>query len=97
MWQLYVYSFFAGMFGANGVPLFVKGITGQKFVTPFGRLSSAVVNVLWGWVNFVVAGLLIYFGHVHPHLLRAFGMASLGALFLGLMMANAWSKHPGSK
>ena len=96
MWQLYVYSFFAGMFGANGVPHFVKGITGQKHPTPFGRPSSAVVNVIWGWANFVVAALLIYFGHVHPHLLRSFALVSLGALVIALLLASTWSKHPDS-
>jgi hypothetical protein len=96
MWHIYIFSFFAGMFGGNGVPHFVKGITGQKHVTPFGRPSSAVVNVLWGWANFVVAGLLIYFGHVHHHLLRSFSLAGLGALVIGLILANVWSKHPVS-
>ena len=35
--------------------------------------SSPVVNVIWGWVNFVVAGLILFYANVHPHLLRAFG------------------------
>ena len=94
MWQLYVFSFAAGLFGANGVPHFVKGITGQKHPTPFSRSSSAIVNVIWGWANFVVAALLIYFGHVHPHLLRSFALVSLGALVIALVLANTWSKHP---
>ena len=97
MWQLYVYSFIAGLFGANGVPHFVKGITGQKHQTPFGKDSSAVVNVVFGWANFVVAALFIYFGHVHPHLLRAFAMVSLGALLMALILANTWSKHQDKK
>jgi hypothetical protein len=54
MWELYVYSFLAGLFGANGVPHFVKGITGQKHQTPFAKPSSAVVNVAWGWLNFAL-------------------------------------------
>ena len=94
MWQLYLFSFAAGLLGANGVPHFVKGITGQKHQTPYGRPSSAVVNVVWGWINFVVAALLIYFGHVHPHLLRSFMLVALGALVMALLLANVWSKHP---
>jgi len=93
-WQLYVYSFLAGVLGANGIPHFVKGITGQKHQTPFGRPSSAMVNVVWGWVNFVVAGLLIYWANVHAHLLRAFALVAIGALLIAIVLAYTWSKHP---
>jgi hypothetical protein len=96
MWQLYVYSFLAGLIGANGVPNFVKGILGQKHQTPFGKPSSATVNVFWGWVNFVVAGFLIFYAHprANHHMLRSFGLVALGALVTGLMLASVWSKHP---
>ncbi len=93
MWQLYVYSFLAGVIGANGVPHFVKGITGEKFQTPFNKSSSAVLNVTWGWLNFVVAALLLYFGNVHQHLLRAFTLVALGALVLALVLAYTWSSR----
>jgi hypothetical protein len=93
-WQLYVYSLLAGILGANGLPHFVMGITGKKHQTPFGRPSSAIVNVVWGWVNFAVAGLLIYYAHVHPHLLRAFACVGVGALLIALLLAYTWSKHP---
>jgi len=94
MWQLYVYSILAGFFGANGVPHFIKGITGQKHQTPFGKPSSAVVNVVWGWANFVVAILLLWWADVHQHLLRSFGLVSIAALLTALMLAYNWSKHP---
>ncbi len=97
MWQLYVYSFVAGLLAANGVPHFVKGITAQKFQTPFGASSSAVINVFWGWINFVVAALLIYFGHVHAHLLRAFTLTAIGSLAMSLLLAYSWSKKTASK
>ena len=93
-WQLYLYSFLAGVLGANGVPSFVKGIMGQKHQTPFGRPSSALVNVIWGWANFVVAFLLLFYADVHPHLLRAFAMFGLGALIISLLLAYTWDKHP---
>ncbi len=94
MWQVYVYSLLAGILGANGLPSFVKGISGEKHQTPFGRPSSAAVNVIWGWLNFVVAALLLYWGHVHQHLLRAFACVAIGALLIGLLLAYTWSKHP---
>ena len=93
-WQLYVYSLLAGILGANGLPHFIMGITGKKHQTPFGRPSSAVINVLWGWVNFVVAALLVFYAHVHPHLLRAFACIAVGALLIALLLAYTWSKHP---
>ncbi|MHB1865024.1 MAG: hypothetical protein ACYCPS_02570 [Candidatus Saccharimonadales bacterium] len=99
MWQLYVYSFLAGLVGANGIPHFIKGITGQKHQTPFGNPSSAVVNVVWGWVNFVVAGILIFYAHPHArhHLLRSFGLVAVGALITGFLLATVWSKNTNKK
>lgn len=92
--QLYLCSFLAGLIGANGVPHFVKGVTGQKHQTPFGRPSSAVVNVAWGWLNFVIGMLLLHFAHPRAHELRAFALVAIGALLMGLFSASVWSKHP---
>jgi len=89
MWQLYVFSFLAGLFGANGVPHFIKGILGEKYRTPFGLSSTPVTNIIWGWANFVVAFLFLFTGNVHQHLLRAFGLVALGALVMSLMIANS--------
>jgi hypothetical protein len=94
MWQLYVFSFLGGMFAANGVPHFVKGVMGQKHQSPFGRPSSAVVNVCWGWTNLVVAAICLHFGHVRAHEYRAFVIFAVGALLMGLLLATTWSKHP---
>lgn len=93
-WQLYVFSFLAGVIGADGIPSFVMGISGKKHQTPFGRPSSAVISVIWGWLNFAIAGLLLYYGHVHPHLLRAFACVAVGALLMSMLLAYSWSKHP---
>jgi hypothetical protein len=49
-----------GLFGTNAIPHFVKGITGQRHMTPFGSESSAVLNVLWGSANAAVAGSLAW-------------------------------------
>jgi hypothetical protein len=96
MWELYVYSFIAGVFGANGLPHFVKGSLGQKHQTPFGKNSSAIINVLWGWANFVVAAGFLYHADVHRHLIRAFGMVAIGALLMTLLNASYWSKNSTS-
>jgi hypothetical protein len=97
MWQLYICSFIAGAFAANGVPHFIKGVMGQKHQTPFGKHSSAVVNVCWGWVNFVVAVIFLHFAHVYAHEYRAFALLAVGALLMSLFNAMVWSKHPEHK
>jgi hypothetical protein len=94
MIALYVYSFLAGLIGTNGIPHFVKGITGQKHQTPFGKGSSAVVNVAWGWLNFVVALFLLHLAHPRAHELRAFACLAIGSLIMGVLSATVWTKHP---
>lgn len=97
MWELYVYCLLAGLFGANGVPHFVKGITGRTFRTPFGKNSSATMNVAWGWLNFAAAGILIFYANIHPHLLRALSMVALGALVMGLLLAQTFSQDKAKR
>ena len=59
-------SFFAGIFLFNAIPHLAQGIAGQQFQSPFAKppgvgLSSALVNVLWGWSNiFIGLGLGFY-------------------------------------
>lgn len=93
-WHLYVFSFLAGALGTIGIPHFIKGLSGKKHQTPFGRPSSALVNFLWGWVCLVVAGLLMYWSHFHSHLLRSFACVAIGALIVGIILSLTWSKHP---
>ncbi len=49
-----ILGFLAGMFITNGVPHFVSGIRGDKHMTPLAKDSSAMVNVVWAYVNFVI-------------------------------------------
>jgi hypothetical protein len=62
-WYHYFSGFWAGMFLANFVPHFIKGIAGDPFPTPFAKppgkgLSSPLVNVLWALFNLVIGYLL---------------------------------------
>ena len=50
-----LWYFFAGFFAWNGVPHLVKGITGQSHMTPFAKVSSPVLNVVWAFINLVIA------------------------------------------
>jgi hypothetical protein len=96
MWQLYIFSFLAGLFAANGTPHFIKGAMGLKHQTPFAKHSSAVVNVCWGWINLVVAVIFLHFAHVRTHEYRAFVLLAVAALLMSLFNANVWSKQSGA-
>ena len=93
MWQLHVFSFLAGLLAANGVPHFIKGSMDQKLQTPFGKSSSAVVNVCWGWFNLLLAVISLHFAHVYAHEYRAFALFALGGLVMSLVNASVWSKQ----
>jgi len=63
-WYYFVAYFVAGCLVANGVPHFVNGISGRRFITPFASPpfvgeSSPLSNVTWGLINFAGAFSLI--------------------------------------
>jgi hypothetical protein len=96
-WYHYLAHFVAGAFLANGVPHFVQGICGNKLQTPFASPrgvgeSSAIVNVMWGWFNFMVGGVLlrIFFPQLPPP------PGDSIATVLGVLVAALWlSNHFG--
>ena len=94
MWQSYVFSFLAGAFAANGTPHFIKGGIGQRHQTPFGKPSSAAVNVCWGWINFIVAAVFLHFSHVHTNEYIDLALLAVGGLLMTLFNTAVWSKHP---
>ena len=52
-WYTYLAYFFGGVFLVNAIPHFVNGVSGRA------SESTAVVNVLWASINFLMAYLLI--------------------------------------
>ena len=95
----YIAYLVAGALLANGVPHFVQGISGNKFVTPMarwlgGKQSAAWVDVVWGWLNFVVgAALLHYFSPVRiPAPIEPCVTASIGALTMAVYLAWRFSQ-----
>lgn len=50
-----LWYFLAGVFHVNAIPHIVKGITGQTHMTPFKRVSSPLLNIVWGFVNIILA------------------------------------------
>lgn len=50
-----VLYFLAGLLSINCIPHLVKGITGQTFMTPIKRVSSPYINVVYGFINIILA------------------------------------------
>ncbi|HEY1768471.1 MAG TPA: hypothetical protein VGG26_12490 [Terracidiphilus sp.] len=100
-WYNSISFFFGGAFLANSVPHLGNGISGRPFQTPFasppGRgLSSAVVNVAWGFFNLVVAYvLLVVVGHFDLDNVAHVVSTGAGMLVLALMMARSFGKLHG--
>jgi hypothetical protein len=93
----YLAYLFAGALLANSVPHYVQGVCGNKFQSPFASPpgvgeSSAIVNVIWGWLNFVAgSALLFYFSPPLPQISEWIA-AALGALIMGLSLANHFGR-----
>lgn len=93
--------FFGGVFAANAVPHFAAGTMGRPFQSPFAKppgqgLSSATVNVVWGFFNAVAAYLLVarvgvFDPRAVPHIL-AFGS---GVLLISIFSARHFGQFHG--
>jgi hypothetical protein len=100
-WLTDVSYFFGGVFATNAVPHLVSGLMGRPFQSPFAKppgkgLSSSTVNVLWGWVNIVIAYLLLcragtFDLHSTEHVL----VAGLGGLLMSVVSARAFGRFHG--
>jgi hypothetical protein len=100
-WYHYLAYFFGGAFLTNAIPHFVMGVTGHPFQSPFATppgegLSSAVINVLWGFFNAVIAYLLLArLGNFEPRKTMNVLAAGLGMLVMGIMLAHAFGRFYG--
>jgi hypothetical protein len=68
-WYNFLAAFFSGLFLANAVPHYIKGVCGDRFPTPFANppgkgLSSPIVNTLWALLNMVIGYILFRTGYV---------------------------------
>ena len=100
-WNHALAYFFGGAFLANTIPHFVSGVSGHPFQSPFAHppgegLSSATVNVVWGFANLVVAYLLLV--RVGRYDLRNWahvGITFVGILVMSVMLAHAFGRFYG--
>ncbi len=85
--------FGGGAFLMNTLPHLVSGAMGRRFPSPFAKppgkgQSSALVNMLWGLGNLVVAYLLlVQAAHFDLQDLAQVAAFAVGLLLLGLMHA----------
>ncbi len=102
-WTAELAYFFAGVFGANGVPHFVNGISGRPFQSPFAQPpgvgeSSPIVNVIWGLVNFIIGyGLLRGVGTFSFFDTAAMAAVALGALLAAIGLARHFGRVRAGK
>jgi hypothetical protein len=100
-WYHYFAYFFGGAFLTNAMPHFVSGISGHPFQSPFASppgegLSSATINVLWGFFNLVIAYLLICrVGSFNLRKTRHALVLGAGMLTMSLMLAHTFGRFYG--
>ncbi len=93
--------FLGGAVLANSAPHCLSGVMGRPFQSPFAKpsgvgLSSSTVNVLWGFVNLVIAYLLILrVGAFDARAADQIGSLGLGALLMSVIMARMFGRFHG--
>ena len=103
IWQHEIAYFFGGAFFANAVPHAVAGAMGRAFQSPFAKppgegLSSSVVNAAWGWLNLVVAWVLLArVGAFDLRNLEHAGAAGLAACLVSLGSARRFGRFNGGR
>ncbi len=100
-WYHYVAYFFGGAFLANTLPHLINGVSGHPFQSPFASppgqgLSSAMINVLWGFFNLAIGYLLVcrvgsFNLRKTVHVLCLGG----GVLIMSLMLARTFGRFYG--
>jgi hypothetical protein len=100
-WYHYVSYFFAGAFLANTLPHLINGISGNAFQSPFASppgvgLSSATINVLWGFFNLAVGYVLVCrVGSFSLRKTQHVLVLGAGILLMSLMLAKAFGRFHG--
>jgi hypothetical protein len=81
-----LFCFFSGLFGANGVPHFVKGITKENYPCLAG--NTPIPNLIAGLLMIVLAIVLFHFAPIAQHETLALISGAGGALAIGLVHAG---------
>lgn len=99
-WPHYLAWFFGALFLANVVPHFVAGVSGSPFQSPFATppgegLSSSTLNVVWGFINLVIAWALLRVGTFDWRRLTHFLPFASGVLLMAIFMSRHFGKLHG--
>jgi hypothetical protein len=92
-----------GAFLMNAIPHLVSGLMGRKFPSPFAKppgqgLSSAIVNVIWGFANLVVGYVLVcQVGRFDLRNVADAAPLALGMLALGFGMSRHFGGLNGGR
>ncbi len=98
-WFFYIAHFIAGLILANSVPHFVNGISGRRFISPFGDPpgrgeSSALSNVLWGGLNMVAGfAILWWMPLAMPWEILDVIVFALGFFLAAVVLSNAFAQR----
>ena len=92
-WYHFIAYFFAGAFLCNSLPHYFRGVTGQKFPTPFAvppgvGESSPLTNVIWGLVNLLFAFLLTQVGNFSFGFTWAMAAFGVGFVLMSVMLVK---------
>ena len=77
--------FFSGVFLINTLPHLIRGVSGDKFPSPFDKphgkkLSSPTQNVIWAFINLSLFLIIFYFNQ-----------SSFTPIYGVIMLASAFS------
>jgi len=86
----------AGVLLLNAVPHLVQGLCGRQHMTPLSRKSSALVNVIWGWINLVAGTLVASVSDWHTWGPGAWVGFCAGGIGISVYLAVFWS-NPGAR
>jgi hypothetical protein len=93
---------FGGAVGVNGIPHLVSGVMGRQFPSPFAKppgkgLSSATVNVIWGFANLCVSYVLTCaVAKFNPESPADVALFATGFLLGALLLAQIFGPLHGS-
>ncbi|WP_035700794.1 hypothetical protein [Glycomyces tenuis] len=85
MFQAIALGLLAGLFLANGVPHFFRGIVNERYPMVFG--SGPVPNLIAGWGSFVIGVLLLAAADLGAEPVAGGAALALGVLLMGLFHA----------
>lgn len=96
-WRYHAWSLLAGALLANAIPHFVHGVSGMPFPAPFSSFlgagtPTAVVNVLWGALNFAIGLDLLRTCRAAPTPRLSRALTAAGFVAASILLAIVFSR-----